>query len=102
MVTSALSLVTDEDLCELFGFKTTSYLQKTCKLNCVAFKNRGCESRAKNKVTTRNINHRYVNFLFELLTLKMSLICSYLLPIFSLVTPEKFVLKVYDRINKIF
>ena len=46
---------------------------------------------------TRNINHRYFHFLFEIASLKMSLIFSdlqYLLPSFSLVTLEKmFLLK---------
>ena len=36
------------------------------------------------------INHRYFNFLFELPSLKMSLIFSYLSSIKSLVTLEKF------------
>ena len=31
-------VVTVEDLYELYGFKTTSYLQKTCALNGVTFK----------------------------------------------------------------
>ena len=44
---------------------------------------------------TRNINHRYFNFLLELPTLKMSLICSYLhclLPSFNLATLKKMLL----------
>ena len=40
-------------------------------------------------IFTRNINHRYFNFLFEPLSLKMPLICSYLLSIFTLTTLEK-------------
>ena len=28
-----MSVVTEEDLCKLFGFKTTNYLQKNVKLN---------------------------------------------------------------------
>ena len=40
---------------------------------------------------TRNINHRYFNFLFDFSSLNMSLICSYLLSIFSLVTLKKFI-----------
>ena len=40
-------------------------------------------------IFTRNINHRYFNFLFEPPSLKMPLICSYLLSIFTLTTLEK-------------
>ena len=43
-------------------------------------------------VFKRNISHRYFNFLFELPNLKTSLICSYILSIYSLVTLEKVVL----------
>ena len=52
---------------------------------------------------TRNINHCYFNFLFELLSLKMSLIWSYLLSSFSFVTIEDVLIKkVYSVINKIY
>ena len=49
---------------------------------------------------TRNVNHRYFNFLFELHN-RTPLIGSYLLPSFSLVTLEKIVLikEVYSEIN---
>ena len=52
------------------------------------------------KLNLQNINRRYFNFLFEL-PKGMSLIGSYLLPSFSLVTLEKIVLikKVYSEIN---
>ena len=49
---------------------------------------------------TRNINHRYFSFLFELPN-GMTLIGSYLLPSFSLVPLEKIVVinKVYSETN---
>ena len=45
---------------------------------------------------TRNINHRYFIFLFELPN-RMPITGSYLLPSFSLVTLEKIQLKIFLR-----
>ena len=54
------------------------------------------------KILTK-ISHRCFDFLFELSSFKMFLICYYLLPIFRLATLEKFVLikKWYGEMSKI-
>ena len=53
-------------------------------------------------IFTRNINHCYFNFLYELPSFKMFLVCSYLLPIFNLVTLEMFLLKRVWESNEIY
>ena len=50
----------------------------------------------------QEISHRYFNFLFELPSLKMFLICSHLLSIFNLVTLEKLLFKSVWGIDEIY